>query len=120
MPFVVVRLPCFDKQVKKALKKHKESLQYVNEVIDSLSKNKSQGDVYPGFNPISVRKMRIALPQNNIGKRSGLRLIYLSIPSKQKVLPLIIYRKTLFKTESNIRKQIQDRLKALEHELKNK
>ena len=117
MPFLVHRLPCFERQLKASIKKHPNSLSHVNKVINGLGANQQQGDVYPGFSPLSVRKMRIGLPGYSIGKRSGLRLLYLTVPAKKKVIPLAIYRKTLFSSEQDVKKRIYEALKALENEL---
>lgn len=119
MSFVVLRLPCFEKQLQKSIKKHQNSLSHVNKVITGLSTNQQQGDVYPGFSPLSVRKLRIGLPEYKIGKRGGLRLLYLSIPAKEKIVPLAIYRKKLFNNEQNVKKRIKEALKYLEKELLN-
>ena len=120
MSFVVLRLPCFEKQLQKSIKKHQNSLSHVNKVITSLSTNQQQGDVYPGFSPLSVRKIRVGLPEYKIGKRSGLRLLYLNIPTKEKIVPLAIYRKKLFSNEQDVKKRISEALKTLEKELLNK
>ena len=119
MGFIVLRLPCFEKQLQKSLKKHPNSLPHVSRTINDLENNRQQGDVYPGFSPLSVRKLRIGLPEYKIGKRSGLRLLYLSIPAKEKIVPLAIYRKKLFSNEQDVKKRISEALKALEKELLN-
>ncbi len=117
MPFVLLRLNCFEKQLQRALKKHQKSIPYVDGVIDSLIDNRQQGAVYPGFNPLSVRKLRIGLPGEKIGKRGGLRLIFLTVPAKKKIVPLVVYRKKLFSSEHDVRIRISKALKAAENEL---
>ena len=120
MPFTVKRLACFERQVKRVLKKHSNSTKHVNDVITGLADKPNQGDVYPGFNPVSVRKMRIGLPEYRIGKRGGLRLVFLTVPIKKKIIPLAIYRKKLFSSEQDVRMRIQESLKAITDELSNK
>ena len=117
MPFVVLRLLCFEKQVKRALKKHQKSFNHVNAVINGLAADWQQGDVYPGFNPVSVRKLRIGLPEYKIGKRGGVRLIFLAVPNKGKIVPLVIYRKKIFSNERDVKKRIQEALRSAEGEL---
>lgn len=79
--------------------------------------NRQSGDVYPGFAPLSVRKLRLGLPEYRIGQRRGLRLLFLTVPDRNKVIPLAIYRKKLFTKESDVKDLVKGALRALEHEL---
>lgn len=114
---VIVRLPFFDRQVRQALKKYPLATSHVGEEINNLAACPRLGDLYPGFSPFEVRKIRIGLPQYKIGKRSGLRLIHLYIPEKSKIVPLVIYLKKNFGSEQEIRSLIKQTLRQLEKDL---
>ena len=86
----------FTKNLKKLAKKYPKSKNHIRKTINSLKDNPAQGDRYPGFGTLFVRKMRIDLPEHKIGKSKGLRLLHLFIKDKGKVVPLAIYAKKSF------------------------
>lgn len=108
----------FQKHLKRLFKKFPKSKKRLSSEIENLAANPSQGDVYPGFGGMEVRKVRLALSEYNMGKRKGLRLIYVFIVLKDKVVPLAIYQKNQYAAEDEIRHMIIDRIKeiALEFE----
>lgn len=99
---------------KKALKKHAESKEHVQEVIDSLEDNPYIGELWPGFGGHSVRKMRIGLPESDISPRDGLRLAYYYSEAKDVVFPLVLKRKGAYKERDflrEVKKMLKDVLK---------
>jgi hypothetical protein len=61
------------------------------ELQKELIANPQKGDVMPGCG--GLRKVRIADPKRQKGKRGGARVIYLHIPEAEQILMLDIYRK---------------------------
>ena len=57
-----------------------------------LIANPQQGDVMPGCG--GLRKLRIADPKRQKGKRGGARVVYLHIPEVGQFLMLDIYGRT--------------------------
>jgi hypothetical protein len=81
-------------------------------MVASLSDNPLQGDSYPGFGPFRISKVRIGMKEYNLGARKGLRLIFLFQETKQKVLPLVIYKKGDLGAENDVKKLIMKTLKG--------
>lgn len=98
----LIRRKSFEKQLSHVIKKFSKSKNNINKIINSLAIKTSQGDRIPGFKDAHLRKMRIALKEYNIGKRGGLRLIYLVDTSNEWVLPVTIYCKNDHRDESDI------------------
>ncbi|MHB1350095.1 MAG: hypothetical protein ACYCYR_09505 [Desulfobulbaceae bacterium] len=117
MACAVIRLPSFDRQAKKALKPFPRSVPHVDAAIDGLSLSPHSGDRYPGFGPVEVRKARIGLPEYDISPRKGLRVLFLFLPTKDKVVPLACYLKRDFGSEHAVRQLVKDSLKQIEQEL---
>ena len=111
MPFDVQRLPLFDSNLDKTLKKYPLSYTRINHLVDSLADSYQKGDVYPGFGECEVRKIRFSLEEYGLKERKGLRLIYIVIPGKNKIVPLMVYKKGEFKTEKEIKKRAIKHLK---------
>lgn len=55
-------LTSFTTRLKKVTKEYPKSIQHIADTVDSLKETPTQGDAYPGFGELSVRKMRIGLP----------------------------------------------------------
>ncbi len=106
----------FTKNLKKLAKKYPKSKNHIRKTINSLKDNPAQGDRYPGFGALFVRKMRIDLPEHKIGKSNGLRLFHLFIEDKGKVVPLAIYAKKSFGNEKAVKDMIVSALKEIAHE----
>jgi len=104
--YVKKELGFFTARLKKVVKKYPLSTDYIDGIINSLKGKPTQGDIYPGFGELSVRKMRIGLPEYKIGKRKGLRLLHLSIDEKKKVAPLTIYAKKDYGSEAKVKKEV--------------
>jgi hypothetical protein len=105
--------PAFERQLKTIFKKYPNSQQDINTKIEDLVKNPLQGDVYPGFNPLIVRKIRMGLRAYKIGDRSGLRLIFLHSQEKLVVAPLVIYKKGAYGREHEVKEMIINTLKEI-------
>jgi len=82
---------CIRKQIKKLSKKFVKLENDLSEVFDSLEQNPMQGDRFPGFGDIHVRKLRIALKAQNIGKSGGPRLIFMVLEDKEKIIRIALY-----------------------------
>jgi hypothetical protein len=112
---MVVFTDPFDKLFNKTLKPWSRSRRQVRDfIIHTLFENPSIGDKYPGFGPdMDARKIRIGLDHYKIGKRNGLRLTYLYLPAKNKLIPLFIYKKASIKAEQRIKAETARMLKII-------
>lgn len=81
MTLKLKRTSAFNKALNKALKNYPKSRPGVDKFIEEdLLKNPTQGDQYPGFGAdLNVRKIRLAIREYKIGKRGGLRIIFLHV-----------------------------------------
>lgn len=103
------------KDQKRIFKKFPKAQKRINGIIKSLTDNPRQGELYPGFNSekLEVRKLRINLKEYKIGESKGLRLIYIFLVIKDKVIPLLMYQKKEFSAEHKVITMIQTRLKKI-------
>ena len=108
----------FQKHLKTIFKKFPRSKKRITRLIENLAQNPVQGDMYPGFGDLEVRKIRLSLSEYNIGKSKGLRLIYLFLVLGNKIIPLAIYQKNKFAAEDEIKRMLIDRIKEIAHEIK--
>jgi len=81
-------------------------------------KDDPRGNPYPGFQEFLVKKIRLSLKEYRIGKRKGLRFIYLLVNEKNMIIPLHIYKKGGYKKEDKVKKSIKENLKQILEELK--
>lgn len=102
----------FQSRFKRLLSSYPNSNNSVIDNILGLSINQL-GDRYPGFNDLIVMKTRIGLPEYGIGKRGGLRFIYLIIQDKKLIVPIYLYEKTQFKKEKLVKGNIKKLLPKL-------
>lgn len=109
----LVRREPFEKDLSRTVKQFSKSQRSINTIIDSLVKNPIQGDRIPGFKGVLLYKIRIPLKEYNIGKRGGLRLIYMVDMSNKWVLPVTIYCKNDHRDEGDIIKLTKNSLKAI-------
>ena len=115
-----IKIPdVFSRKLKKLKKSYPNSSDHIDNIIKSLKRNPNQGDKYPGFGQNIVRKLRIGLPGYKISKRDGLRLLHLLVEEKKMVIPLIIYRKSAYGSEQEVKKEIKGALKEILSELNN-
>jgi len=108
----------FQKHLKEIFKKFPRSKKRITNEIENLAQNPLQGDSYPGFGELEVRKIRMSLSEYNIGKSKGLRFIYLYLILKNKIIPLAIYQKNKFAAEDEIKRMLIDRIKEIAQEIK--
>ena len=106
----------FQRRLKIIFKKYPRAQNSISLQIDNLTKNPLQGDSYPGFGELEVRKIRISIPEYKIGKSKGLWLIFLNLKDKQKIIPLAVYQKNSIAAENEIRNQIVESLKEHQRE----
>jgi len=111
MPYNLHYTGSFNARLKKIISKFPRSENRVKKEIAGLADDPNQGDPYPSFGAYSVRKMRIGLPEYNIGKSHGLRLIYLVV--NDKIIPLHVYPKSQFRSESDVLKETKAALKEV-------
>ena len=117
MPCTLRLLPPFERRLKKLLKKYPNSATAISKEIKALAQKPESGVVYPGFNPFQVRKLRIGLRAYRLSSARGLRLIFLYLPEKQLVAPLVIYKKGGVASEQQVQKLILTSLVELQAEL---
>jgi mRNA-degrading endonuclease RelE of RelBE toxin-antitoxin system len=77
-----------------AVKKHPSVKDDLRETLDKLSKDDAfrLGNRIPGI-PEHVRKIRVGVKQQNIGKSKGYRLIYLVDEEMRRITPLCFHFK---------------------------
>jgi len=114
MACTIERSSAYEIHLRDLLKTYPRSRSTIESLISGLADQPEQGDVYPGFGPAQVRKVRIALPEYRLGQSSGVRLLYLFKPQSGKILLLAIYRKGAIKAEHEVIRLIK---KALKEEL---
>ena len=117
MQYDVIRTDTFLRAFKSAHKKFPKSVGQTDKFIDNLEKKNFPGDVYPGFAPRLVKKARLSLKAYNIGKRKGLRLTYLVIHEKFKIIPIHIYKKDKYKEEAEVKAAIKANIESILEEL---
>lgn len=113
----MLRPSAFETDLKTVLKKYPKSARKIESAISDLEKKSDIGDRYPGFGSIEIRKVRIPLPEYNIGKSDGLRLLFMVKPEKADISLLTIYQKNKHKSETDVVKTIIERLNKIEAEL---
>jgi hypothetical protein len=64
-----------------------------------------------------MRKIRFALKSYKIGKSGGLRLFYLILDEKRKIIPIYIYKKGVLKNEQQVTKNVKNHIKQILKEL---
>jgi len=116
-PLTLVPTEAFAASKKRALKKFPDCNGDVDAFVDGLCQNPDQGDVFPSFQRITIRKVRLPLKAYGIGKSGGLRLLFFVYPDKMKLVPLFLYVKGQFADEKKVRqaanKTIQNVVKEL-------
>lgn len=110
------RFKIFTSREKTVLKKYPDSSSIISATIESLLENPMQGNPYPGFGDINVRKTRIALSEYKLGTSKGLRLVFLYIQEKSVIVPLHIYKKGTLK-EQQVKEEIKTALREVIKEI---
>ena len=67
-----------------------------------------------------MRKDRFELKKYRIGKSGGLRLFYLVVKEKQKVIPVYIYKKGKMKDETQVTNNVKRNIKLIVKEMTEK
>jgi hypothetical protein len=117
MPCTLKQTRSFNARLKEIVKEFPQSQGSIAKVIENLPSNPESGDLYPGFALLKVRKLRIPLREYGIGKSKGLRLIYLTDPSKMHIRPLVLYHKPAFRSEQHILNLVLEALREIAEEL---
>jgi hypothetical protein len=81
----------FTASKKNVLSNYKRAESDIKDAIAEVKKNPNLGDLYPGVGGHGIRKTRFPLRTYNIGKRGGLRFIFL--PTPRAIVPIHIYVK---------------------------
>jgi mRNA-degrading endonuclease RelE of RelBE toxin-antitoxin system len=114
MSYEVYLTVTFQKSIKILKKKFRSVKDDLNSVIRTLEKDPTIGDPIPGWNQ-EIWKIRAASSDIKSGKSGGFRLIYFWEAGEFKIFLLTAYFKGK-KTEI-AKKEIEDLLKKLNHEL---
>jgi len=85
----------------------------LQELQNFLLKNPEAGDIIQGTN--GARKVRFALPDNDKGKRGGVRVIYVDIIKREHIHLLLCYAKA---KQDDLTTEQKKQIKSLVHELK--
>jgi len=89
----------------------------IQELIFSLQTNPNRGNIYPGFGELTIRKLRIPLPEYRLSSSKGLRFIFLVSKDKNCIVPISIYKKGAFKREYQVKERIKDNLNKILKEI---
>ena len=116
MPYNLSICPTFRKNYKTLLKKYPLSKKEIDNLVLSLKLN-PKGCIYPNLIINNIAKIRIPLKKYKIGRRKGLRLIFWIHKSKQKIVPIYIYKKGRLKKEQNVITKIKENLTPIIEEL---
>jgi plasmid stabilization system protein ParE len=117
MACTVVILPAFERLLKIPCNHYPLAEKAIRQEIAALGKNPESGVVYPGFHPFQVRKHRIGLRAYRLSASRGLRLIFLHMPEKGLVVPLVIYKKGEPGREHEVKKLVVTQLQTVLAEL---
>lgn len=112
------RFAAFERHLKTVLKKYPNSTNAIDQEIAALAVNPECGFSYPGFSPFAVRKIRIGLRAYRLSASEGLRLIFLHLPEKAIVAPLVIYKKGAIASEHEVKRLVLSALHEIVEELK--
>lgn len=114
MPFSELpRHACFQNQLDTLTERFKNSKTTIVKHLDILKTDPFKGDRIPGHGNMHMRKLRVPLKEYKIGKRGGLRLVYMIFESNKQLLMVAIYSKRDYKTESSIQNMLRDNLKSI-------
>ncbi len=116
MPIVELK-QSFLRQLKKIVKKFPRSEKRIMEEINELENRPDKGELYPGYGGLNVRKFRIELPEYRISGRKALRLIFICILTRDKIVPLMIYQKNRPGEEQDRKRFVKEKLKEMADEL---
>ncbi len=81
--------PTFERDLKEALKRHRSVKTDLQSALESLEKDPNLGDWIPGLGE-EVRKFRIGVKKDGIGKSKGYRLIY-KVDREKSVITLLFF-----------------------------
>lgn len=104
---------CFSRILKDILKKFSRSRATILKHLESIHSNPVQGDRMPGFAPLHLRKTRFGLPEYNIGKSGGIRVIWLLHGSEAFPFLISIYFKGDYRSEAEVVALVKKNLKEL-------
>lgn len=104
---------CFSRQLKELLDTYSKSKKDIESDIADIITTPIQGDRVPGFSTLHVRKTRLPLKEYDIGKRGGLRLVYMVNDELKWILMIAIYSKKGYKKESVVQRMVKDNLKSI-------
>lgn len=82
----------FRRDLEAARKRHPTIVEDLTELFEALENDHTLGDWIPGLKA-EVRKVRVGVRKQNIGKRGGYRLIYLVDREAQIIKPLFCHFK---------------------------
>jgi hypothetical protein len=116
MQYEIVETEVFKKSLKKTLKKYPKSLSDIESKVKEIIKT-LPGDKCTLYSPHEVKKVRFELRAYRIGKRRGLRLLYLVLTGKKKLVPVYIYKKGKPKTEKEVEKEATKNILAIFKEI---
>ncbi len=117
MHYKILCCPTFKSEFERLLDSYSRSEKSIRSMIFSLQTNPNRGNVYPGFGTLTVRKLRIPLPEYRLSSSKGLRFIFLVSQEKNALVFISIYKKGLFKKEQQVKKHIKNNLESILNEI---
>jgi mRNA-degrading endonuclease RelE of RelBE toxin-antitoxin system len=84
--------PTFCRDLEEAIKRHRSVKADLNSALESLEKDPNIGDWIPGLGE-EVRKLRLGVKKEGIGKSKGYRLIYKVDRENSVITPLFFHFK---------------------------
>ena len=84
--------PTFSRDLADAIKRHRSVKADLNSALESIEKDPNMGDWIPGLGE-EVRKLRVGVKKDGIGKSKGYRLIYKVDRVNSVITPLFFHFK---------------------------
>ena len=106
------RPAAFERRLKKIFKRYPKAEKEIEKQIRAVAERPTLGDRIPGYGELSLYKHRIGLRSYRIGKRGGLRLIYLHVPGVCVSL-VTIYAKPDYRGEQDVKENIREALREI-------
>ena len=117
MQYSIFCCPSFKSELVRLLESYPLSEKSIRATIIALQTNPNCGNIYPGFGPLTVRKLRIPLPEYRLSSSKGLRFVFLVSQEKVCLVLISIYKKGRFKKEHQVQKHIKNNLVRILNEI---
>jgi mRNA-degrading endonuclease RelE of RelBE toxin-antitoxin system len=104
---------CFSRQLNHITSKYSRSKKKIEAAIQKVKTMPLQGDEIRGYGSLHLRKIRLPLKAYDIGKRGGLRVIYMVDINHEWIIMVNIYSKRENNPERDHIKKTKENLKSI-------